>query len=199
MAGSHVPKFGNWDNDNVHYTTYFENARKERAGVIMNPNDPEENPEAFMYMRGNQESSGDHNNCFQIPNKHVSAGRQHAESRRRPNSPKRSTLDPQKSSFSVSASGSSSDQRSGSSPSNDNKHQRAPSIPKFGAWDETDPESGDGFTAIFNKVKEEKKSPPSQYPILPPQPSKVLDGHSKHRSSSPKSKVCCCIFSRMNN
>ncbi|KAK8629548.1 hypothetical protein V6N13_078383 [Hibiscus sabdariffa] len=56
---SHVPKFGDWDNDDLPYTTYFENARKEKSGRIMNPNDPEENPEAFMYMRGGQESNQD--------------------------------------------------------------------------------------------------------------------------------------------
>lgn len=45
---SHVPKFGNWDGDNVPYTAYFENARKEKAGgITINPNDPEQNPEAF--------------------------------------------------------------------------------------------------------------------------------------------------------
>lgn len=50
---SHVPKFGNWDGDNVPYTVYFENARKEKGGgVRMNPNDPEENPELFMFGVG---------------------------------------------------------------------------------------------------------------------------------------------------
>lgn len=45
---SHVPKFGNWEGDNVPYTAYFENARKEKiGGVRINPNDPEQNPEAF--------------------------------------------------------------------------------------------------------------------------------------------------------
>ena len=44
---SHVPKFGNWDNDNVPYTAYFESARRERGGIMINPNDPMENPEAF--------------------------------------------------------------------------------------------------------------------------------------------------------
>lgn len=47
---SHVPKFGNWDGDNVPYTVFFENARKEKSnGVIINPNDPEQNPEAFNF------------------------------------------------------------------------------------------------------------------------------------------------------
>ncbi|KAJ0082536.1 hypothetical protein Patl1_09832 [Pistacia atlantica] len=56
---SHVPKFGNWEKDNIPYTTYFENARKEKAGMRMNPNDPEENPEAFIYGRGDLEGDGD--------------------------------------------------------------------------------------------------------------------------------------------
>lgn len=52
LLQSHVPKFGNWDGDNIPYTTFFENARRERAGMKMNPNDPEENPEAFMMSQG---------------------------------------------------------------------------------------------------------------------------------------------------
>ncbi|KZV51232.1 hypothetical protein F511_05889 [Dorcoceras hygrometricum] len=44
----HVPKFGNWDGNDVPYTACFENARKEKNdGVRINPNDPQENPEAF--------------------------------------------------------------------------------------------------------------------------------------------------------
>lgn len=51
LQGSHVPKFGNWDGENVPYTAYFENARKSnsKGGKMINPNDPEENPEAFAY------------------------------------------------------------------------------------------------------------------------------------------------------
>jgi RPM1-interacting protein 4 len=57
---SHVPKFGNWDdNDNIPYTVYFENARKDKGGVkIMNPNDPE----AFMSMREGLEINAVHAN-----------------------------------------------------------------------------------------------------------------------------------------
>ncbi|PIA38131.1 hypothetical protein AQUCO_02800048v1 [Aquilegia coerulea] len=48
---SHVPKFGNWENENVPYTAYFENARneKDKGAKMINPNDPEENPSAFAY------------------------------------------------------------------------------------------------------------------------------------------------------
>lgn len=30
------------------------------------------------------------------------------------------------------------------------------SVPKFGEWDESNPSSADGYTHIFNKVREEK-------------------------------------------
>lgn len=55
----HVPKFGNWDgDDNVPYTAYFDSARKDKAGGVMmiNPNDPEQNPEAFMFEGGGDEN-----------------------------------------------------------------------------------------------------------------------------------------------
>lgn len=45
---SNVPKFGNWENDdNVPYTVYFEKARKNKGGKMINPNDPMENPDMF--------------------------------------------------------------------------------------------------------------------------------------------------------
>ncbi|MCD7466525.1 RPM1-interacting protein 4 [Datura stramonium] len=49
MARPIVPKFGNWENDdNMPYTVYFEKARQTRGtGKIINPNDPQENPDMF--------------------------------------------------------------------------------------------------------------------------------------------------------
>lgn len=39
---SQLPKFGNWENeDNVPYTVYFENARKGKSGIKMNPRNPD--------------------------------------------------------------------------------------------------------------------------------------------------------------
>ncbi|KAK8494841.1 hypothetical protein V6N13_062487 [Hibiscus sabdariffa] len=46
-----------------------------------------------------------------------------------------------------------------SSSSMDKHEGAAASIPKFGEWDETDPTSAQRFTAIFDKVKEEKNAP----------------------------------------
>lgn len=49
MARPTVPKFGNWESeDNVPYTVYFDKARKGKTGgKMINPNDPQENPEMF--------------------------------------------------------------------------------------------------------------------------------------------------------
>ncbi|KAK8515797.1 hypothetical protein V6N13_139236 [Hibiscus sabdariffa] len=53
-------------------------------------------------------------------------------------------------------------------------HRRAPSIPKFGDWDENDPASCENLKAIFESVKEEKKSP--SFPTSPPQSSQTKRG-----------------------
>lgn len=47
---THVPKFGNWTEDHIPYTAVFNNARagKGTGGKMINPNDPEENPTAFV-------------------------------------------------------------------------------------------------------------------------------------------------------
>lgn len=55
---SHVPKFGNWDSNNIPYTIYFDNAVARNKKALVNPNDPEENPEAFnRYIRGVEKTS----------------------------------------------------------------------------------------------------------------------------------------------
>ncbi|KAG0495517.1 hypothetical protein HPP92_000208 [Vanilla planifolia] len=51
---AHVPKFGNWEDKDVAYTNYFDNVRKDKV-VGFNPNDPEENPEAFILKQTIQE------------------------------------------------------------------------------------------------------------------------------------------------
>lgn len=53
MARPTVPKFGNWESeDNVPYTIYFDKARKGKTGgKMINPNDPQENPEMFAHIK----------------------------------------------------------------------------------------------------------------------------------------------------
>lgn len=71
---AHVPKFGNWDgDDNVPYTAYFDTARKDKGrGVMINPNDPEQNPEAFMFGGGDDNDSVVFH-AFQAPPLHNNA------------------------------------------------------------------------------------------------------------------------------
>lgn len=40
----------------------------------------------------------------------------------------------------------------------------SPAVPKFGDWDETDPASAEGYTQIFNKVREEKQTGSAKVP-----------------------------------
>lgn len=36
--------------------------------------------------------------------------------------------------------------------------EKGPPLPKFGEWDVNDPASAEGFTVIFNKARDEKKT-----------------------------------------
>ncbi|KAA8515569.1 hypothetical protein F0562_018820 [Nyssa sinensis] len=223
---SHIPKFGNWDSDNVPYTAYFEIARKEKAsGVRMNPNDPEENPDAFIFARG-EAGSGDvfpavQTRVHDSSDKSMSAEKSHTGGHRQHNDHWRNSSNHQKSgSHKSMTSESGSDKsssdyspqpnpshmksdrksitegnnnlsslslgpgrlRGGSNPSDDMSY-RSVSVPKFGEWDE---KSGEGFTVIFNKVKEEKKIAAAKLPtVLPPQPG----NYSNNQKQDTRSKM----------
>ncbi|CAL5427203.1 unnamed protein product [Camellia sinensis] len=47
-----------------------------------------------------------------------------------------------------------------------NKPDRGAAVPKFGEWDESNPSSADGYTDIFNKVREEKNSAAGKAPSV---------------------------------
>ncbi|GAB2279806.1 Protein noi4 [Dionaea muscipula] len=64
-------------------------------------------------------------------------------------------------------------------------------LPKFGEWDENDPASAEGFTVIFNKARNEKKTgnkPDDRAKSeLNAKPAHGLD----HSKSQPKRWLCC--------
>ncbi|TQD98750.1 hypothetical protein C1H46_015659 [Malus baccata] len=66
-------------------------------------------------------------------------------------------------------------------------HTSVSSVPKFEDWDEKDPKSGEGFTYIFEKVKEENKIA-SEFPVVPQQPSNNLNSANERENSPSKSK-----------
>ncbi|KAJ7549186.1 hypothetical protein O6H91_07G044300 [Diphasiastrum complanatum] len=80
--------------------------------------------------------------------------------------------------------------RAGSISSRATDQSEKSSVPRFGAWDANDPSSGDGFTVIFNKARDEKKSGGSaRSSSLQPDSEEPLKKPSlNHRSSS---KWCC--------
>ncbi|RRT83403.1 hypothetical protein BHE74_00009163 [Ensete ventricosum] len=39
------------------------------------------------------------------------------------------------------------------------QQEKGRSLPKFGEWDVNNPASADGFTVIFNKARDERKTP----------------------------------------
>ncbi|KAI9395606.1 hypothetical protein POPTR_004G002500v4 [Populus trichocarpa] len=164
----------------------------------MNPNDPEENPEAFMYARGGMEDDVDfasgafegtnsekqnieglkgHNAHSMSPSDHRKNARHNnltSESGSEKSSSDHSLLQAQKTGLAVDGS---------THPFDHEGHHRAASIPKFGAWDETDPRSGEGFTVIFNRVKEEKQIASTTFPSVPTQPVSLRNkGNSSSRS-----------------
>lgn len=59
-------------------------------------------------------------------------------------------------------------------------------VPKFGEWDENNPESADGFTQIFNKVREERQIGAGKVPGTPERPYPAV----RKPASNGSAKVC---------
>nr|GMD12244.1 RPM1-interacting protein 4 [Ipomoea batatas] len=62
-----------------------------------------------------------------------------------------------------------------------NSHQpdRAAAVPKFGEWDEKDPQSADNYTYIFNKVRDERHAEPTNPSATPSRPT-TRDQQDEH-------------------
>ncbi|KAI3795739.1 hypothetical protein L1987_38396 [Smallanthus sonchifolius] len=169
---SHIPKFGSWDADNVPYTAYFENARKDKGtGVMINPNDPEQNPEAFMKYGGNDDIVNDI--MFDDTNmKSDKSSNSNSKQSYKPDRKKSSNSRERTSNFSPPSPSSApapNRPRYGYNPADDIASHRSASVPMFGAWDDKDPKSAEGFTVIFQKVKEEKHIAATNFPPIPQQ------------------------------
>ncbi|KAI3748116.1 hypothetical protein L6452_10997 [Arctium lappa] len=72
------------------------------------------------------------------------------------------------------------------------KHQ---SLPKFGEWDVKNPSSADGFTVIFAKARDEKKTnetvtAASQKNNKPP-PPQPQQHNRKYEAEPTNSRFCC--------
>lgn len=74
----------------------------------------------------------------------------------------------------------------------DETPDRSAAVPKFGEWDENNPASADGFTHIFNKMREEKQSGSANAISMPDE--KSYNGHKHFSNDNESTKVCCCCF-----
>ncbi|KAL3828407.1 hypothetical protein ACJIZ3_017209 [Penstemon smallii] len=71
----------------------------------------------------------------------------------------------------------------------DDTPDHSPAVPKFGEWDETDPSAAEGYTHIFNKVREEKHSETGKVPIIPTETS-YSNGQKQYQSDNTKGCGC---------
>ncbi|OAY65773.1 RPM1-interacting protein 4-like isoform X2 [Ananas comosus] len=65
-------------------------------------------------------------------------------------------------------------------------------LPKFGEWDVNDPASAEGFTVIFNKARDEKKTGGNVQGSDPPGKEHKEEAYSSRSNSK---KWFCCILS----
>ncbi|XP_010929750.1 RPM1-interacting protein 4 isoform X2 [Elaeis guineensis] len=248
MARARVPEFGNWETARtVPYTQYFENARKNRGGgKMINPNDPEQNPEAYADDvspvqapragtnpgapkskdgRPTRREGGDFRQTTEPPLRNEAMGRKppadpphqrygdrgsNVHSHRRPgrlNSGDPSSLHPHHQPISGSRGGAHasslerkvSSEGHGPAPATPGRSRKKPggqgyetpekdlTVPRFGGWDESNPSSGDNYTGIFNRLRENRASPGPNAADVP--------SHSmgRQRDRSPENKKCSCM------
>ncbi|XP_061358315.1 RPM1-interacting protein 4-like isoform X2 [Gastrolobium bilobum] len=72
----------------------------------------------------------------------------------------------------------------------DESPDRGAAVPKFGEWDENNPASADGYTHIFNKVREEKQVGAGHAPGTPNGRSYVV------RNQPANDKSCCFCWGK---
>lgn len=70
-------------------------------------------------------------------------------------------------------------------------------LPKFGEWDVNNPASAEGFTVIFNKARDEKKTTGTAANMVSPQRNET-DYNNESYPQYPPPKVCSIEDPRIN-
>ncbi|XP_027334769.1 RPM1-interacting protein 4-like [Abrus precatorius] len=70
----------------------------------------------------------------------------------------------------------------------DETPDKGAAVPKFGEWDVNNPASADGYTHIFNKVREERQGGPGHVPGTPNERPHAIRGQPTHDKAQ-----CCCF------
>jgi RPM1-interacting protein 4 len=74
----------------------------------------------------------------------------------------------------------------------DETPDKGAAVPKFGEWDENNPASADGFTHIFNKVREERQTGVGRVPG----PNETPYNNMRRQDANDSAKRCCFPWSR---
>ncbi|KAG6747144.1 hypothetical protein NC652_035179 [Populus alba x Populus x berolinensis] len=65
-------------------------------------------------------------------------------------------------------------------------------LPKFGEWDVNNPASAEGFTVIFNKARDEKKTKNSPEKVVSPRRTEPGYNKNENYKHPPKRRWLCC-------
>ncbi|KAG6411887.1 hypothetical protein SASPL_124540 [Salvia splendens] len=214
MARSNVPKFGNWENqDNVPYTVYFEKARKnkgepDRRGATGS------RPE----RRLSKEEDVDSRNSSENPGPRAVSESSYSGRGQRVARPARASAGSEQS-FDrsplhqrkvVGGLGSSSPAWEGKSHDNsshgtsgrsklrptsrgDESPDKGAAVPRFGEWDENNPQAAENFTHIFKKVREERNTGAGNVSGTPRHP---CYGTPEIQKDQPKVRLLCVVVEK---
>ena len=73
--------------------------------------------------------------------------------------------------------------------------QQGRPLPKFGEWDVSNPASAEGFTVIFNKARDEKKTKNSPAKVVSPRRTEpVHTKNAKNENYKHSPKVCMHVL-----
>ncbi|CAH9129394.1 unnamed protein product [Cuscuta epithymum] len=166
MARPNVPRFGDWEKKNEPYTVYFEQARKYKDGKAINPNDPQQFQDMFQNM---------------FPSA-VAAPATTPSKREEPLTRGAATRLMTKADASPRKSHNSSHGSTGRSRPKPSQSPEAAEVPRFGEWDDINPQN---YTEIFNKVRKAKQQDSTNGPHRPSQPS-----YNAKKQEHPSQKCC---------
>lgn len=196
--GAHVPKFGDWGSGDEapNYTDYFDKAREDRGGgKVINPNNPQANPSTFPNSTGTRtEPAADD----QLPHQRHGArgggsgghpGRQGTGSPLHPQKGSASPGGEGKNSYN-SSHGGAGKSRMKPADQGDETPDRGAAVPKFGEWDEKNPQSADNYTGIFQRVRDERYNGPGKSPGRGGTPS---FSSTRQKQNTDDSTKCSCF------
>ncbi|XP_054807930.1 protein NOI4 [Prosopis cineraria] len=66
-------------------------------------------------------------------------------------------------------------------------------LPKFGEWDVNNPATSEGFTVIFNKARNEKKTNGTAVTVVTPRKSDTDDMDEKDQIPKKRKWLCCGV------